>query len=141
MRISRCNGEGYHDPTSHAALSKIVKKKKPMKRGYRPLVYICSYLAGDIENNTQKARCYCRFAVRNGSIPLAPHLFFPQFMDDTVPAERSFEMFMNMVLLGKCDQMWVFGSRISTEMAAEIEKVEKRNMQIRYFKEKMEERL
>lgn len=139
MRISKCNGEGYYDPTSHVALSEIVKKKKSVKRAYRPLVYICSPFSGDTKDNTQKARRYSRFAVRNACIPLAPHLLFPQFMDDTVPTERAIALFMDMVLLGKCEQIWVFGSNISTGMAAEIEKAEKRNMPIRYFTEEMEE--
>lgn len=139
MGISRCNSEGYPDPTTYAALSGIRKEEKAAKRAYRPLVYICSPLSGDMEGNTEKARHYCRFAVHNGAIPLAPHLLFPQFMDDTKPAERSLAMFMDMVLLGKCDQLWVFGKAISEGMAAEIRKAEKRGMVIRYFTESMKE--
>lgn len=133
------NSEGYPDPTAHGALSKIRKEENAARRAYRPLVYICSPLSGDMEGNMEKARHYCRFAVRNGAIPLAPHLLFPQFMDDTKPAERSLAMFMDMVLLGKCDQLWVFGETISEGMAAEIEKAEKRGMMIRYFTESMKE--
>ena len=58
-------------------------------------------LAGDMDNNMEKARRYCKFAVRSGAIPLAPHLLFPQFMDDTNPDERALAMFMNMVLFGQ----------------------------------------
>ena len=89
MGISRYNSEGYSDPTSHAALSGIRKEERAAKRAYRPLVYICSPFAGDTEGNTQKARRYSRFAVRNGAIPFAPHLLFPQFLDDGKPAERA----------------------------------------------------
>ena len=39
----------------------------------------------------------------------------------------------------KCEQLWVFGGAISTGMAAEIEKAEKRDMVIRYFTEGCEE--
>ena len=139
MGIRKFNSEGYHDPTTYEALSNIRKEEKAAKRAYRPLVYICSLFAGDRDINTEKARHYCRFAVRNACIPLAPHLLFPQFMDDSVPAERSLAMFMGMVLLGRCEQVWVFGSTISTGMAAEIEKAEKRDMVIRYFTENCEE--
>lgn len=139
MGLRRCNGEGYYDPTTYEALSNIRKEEKAAKRAYRPLVYICSPFAGDTERNTEKARQYCRFAVRSACIPLAPHLLFPQFMDDTVAAERSLAMFMDMVLLGRCEQVWVFGSRISAGMAAEIEKAERRNMPVRYFTENCEE--
>lgn len=139
MGISKYNSEGYHDPTTYEALSNIEKEEKAAKRAYRPLVYICSPFAGDVENNVNMARVYSRFAVKNACIPLAPHLLFPQFMDDSVPAERSIALFMGMVLLGKCDQVWVFGGNISAGMAAEIEKAEKKNMVIRYFTEELEE--
>ena len=140
MGIGMYNSEGYHDPTSYAALSEIRREEKAAKRtAYRPLVYICSPFAGDMERNTQRARRYSRFAVRNGAIPFAPHLLFPQFLDDGKPAERAIDMFMGMVLLGKCEQLWVFGKTISTGMAAEIEKAEKRDMVIRYFTENCEE--
>lgn len=139
MGISKYNSEGYHDPTTYGALAKIEKEEKTARKTYRPLVYICSPFAGDVEGNTEKARRYSRFAVRNACIPLAPHLLFPQFMNDAVPAERSIALFMGMVLLGKCDQMWVFGRIISAGMAAEIEKAEKKNMLIRYFTEELEE--
>ena len=139
MGLRRCNGEGYYDPTTYEALLNIRKEEKAAKRAYRPLVYICSPFAGDTERNMEKARHYCRFAVRSACIPLAPHLLFPQFMDDAVAAERSLAMFMNMVLLCRCEQIWVFGSRISAGMAAEIEKAERRNMPVRYFTENCEE--
>lgn len=139
MGISRFNSEGYHDPTTYEALSEIRKEELAAKRAYRPLVYICSPLAGNIDGNMEKARHYCKFAVRSGAIPLAPHLLFPQFMDDTDFDERALAMFMNMVLLGKCDQLWVFGKTISEGMAAEIGKAEKRGMVIRYFNESMKE--
>lgn len=139
MGISKYNSEGYHDPTTYGALSKIEKEEKAAKKAYRPLVYICSPFAGDVENNVNMAKVYSRFAVRNACIPLAPHLLFPQFMDDSVPAERSIALFMGMVLLGKCEQVWVFGNTISKGMAAEIEKAKKKNMPIRYFTKELEE--
>nr|DAY58789.1 MAG TPA: CMP/hydroxymethyl CMP hydrolase [Caudoviricetes sp.] len=139
MGISKYNSEGYHDPTTYEALMKIEKEEKAAKRAYRPLVYICSPFAGDEERNMEKVRRYSRFAVRQACIPVAPHLLFPQFMDDSIPAERSIALFMGMVLLGKCEQVWVFGRTISAGMAAEIEKAEKKNMLIRYFTEELEE--
>ena len=139
MGISKYNSEGYPDPTTYGALSKIEKEEKAAKKAYRPLVYICSPFAGDVENNVNMARVYSRFAVRNACIPIAPHLLFPQFLNDSIPAERAIGMFMGMVLLGKCEQLWVFGSRVSAGMSAEIEKAEKKKMPVRYFTEELEE--
>lgn len=135
MTISKYNAEGYYDPTAHEALSKIEKQER--KAAYKPLVYICSPYSGNVEMNTINARIYCRYAINNNCIPLAPHLFFPQFMNDET--ERDLAMFMNMVLLGKCDELWVFGNVISKGMGQEIAKAEKRNMKIRYFEYELEE--
>lgn len=139
MGISKYNSEGYHDPTTYEALTKMEKEEKAVRKSYRPLVYICSPYAGDVELNVNMARVYSRFAVRNACIPLAPHLLYPQFMDDSDPAERSLALFMGMVLLCKCEQVWVFGDTISAGMAAEIEKAEKKNIPVRYFTEELEE--
>ena len=139
MGTGQYNSEGYHDPTACGALREIRREEKAARKAYRPLVYICSPFAGDVERNVRNARRYCRFAVESGAIPLAPHLLFPQFLDDGKPAERAAGMFAGLVLLGKCGQLWVFGKTISTGMAAEIGKADKRDMPIRYFTEDCEE--
>lgn len=134
MGVSRFNSEGYFDPTPHDALSNIEKEQR---RVWKPLVYVASPFAGDEAQNTENAIRYCRFAVDSGAIPLAPHLFLPRFMSET--AERDAAMFMNMVFLGKCEQLWVFGVKITDGMAAEIAKAKKRQMPIRYFTDTCEE--
>lgn len=133
MGISKFNSEGYYDPTAHEAVRNIEKEQKK----WRPLVYICSPYSGGVEQNTQKARYYSRFAVDQGAIPLTAHLLLPQFMSET--DERELALFMDMVLMGKCEQVWVFGETISPGMETEITKAKKRNMIIRYFTEKCEE--
>lgn len=128
---SKRNSEGYYDPTAYEALAKIEREAKA--HAFRPMVYICSPLSGNISANQRNARRYCRFAVDSGCIPLAPHLYFPQFMDDGDRAERDLALFMDIVLLSKCDQMWVFGSRISKGMSIEIEKAKRKGQLIRWF--------
>ncbi len=135
MAISKFNSEGYFDPTTYEALSKIEKEERAAR--YRPLVYICSPFSGDISGNIDRARRYSRFAVDAKAIPLAPHLLFPQFMDEST--ERELAVFMDMVLLGRCEQVWVFGSHISEGMAAEIEKAKRKQIRIRYFTEDCKE--
>ena len=94
---------------------------------------MCSPLSGDVERNAENARRYCRFAVDSGCIPLAPHLYFPQFMDDGSGAERDHALFMDIVLLSKCSELWVFGERISKGMSIEIEKAKRKGQPIRWF--------
>jgi len=135
--MDRRNSEGYSDPTAHKALSNIARETKQMQQQtkllFRPIVYICSPLAGEMERNQENARRYCRFAVAQGYIPIAPHLLLPQFLDDTNPAERELAMQMNMALLSKCAELWVFGDHISKGMAVEIGKAKRKKQPIRYF--------
>lgn len=133
MGISKYNSEGYADPTAHEAVRNIEKEQKK----WRPLVYICSPYSGDVVGNTEKARRYSRFAVDKGAIPLTAHLLLPQFMSEKT--ERDLALFMDMVLMSKCEEVWVFGKDITSGMAAEIAKAKKKNMTIRYFAENCKE--
>ena len=135
MTISKFNSAGYYDPTTYEALSKVEREEKAAR--YRPLVYICSPFSGDISGNIERAKKYSRYAVDSKAIPIAPHLLFPQFMDDD--AERELALFMDMVLLGKCEELWVFGGLVSEGMGAEIAKAKRKNMKICYFTEDCEE--
>ncbi len=110
---------------------------KKHRNTFRPLVYICSPYSGDTVANAQKARAFCRFAVDQGCIPLAPHLFLPQFMNEET--ERELAMFMDLVFMGKCSEVWVLSEYISEGMAYEIYKATRRKQPIRYFNSRFEE--
>jgi len=131
MSIDQYNAEGYHDPTAYAALSHVEKEAR--KTAHRPLVFICSPFAGDMEGNTKRAREYSRFAVSKDCIPIAPHLLFPQFLEETDPAGRELGISFGLVLQSMCREMWVFGDTVSKGMAVEIEKAGERGIPIRYF--------
>lgn len=135
--MSYKNEEGYSDPTAGAAIASVTRDEKA--KAYKPLVYICSPFSGDIEVNTENAKRYCRFAVDSNAIPLAPHLHYPSFMREDDPDERKLGLFFGIVLLGKCDQLWVFGDTVSAGMKAEMDKANRKNMIIRYFTTECEE--
>lgn len=138
MSIDKYNAEGYYDPTAYEAMS-IIEKEERALRAFRPLVYICSPYAGDIENNVKAAQGYSRFAVRKGYIPIAPHLLFPQFMNDADPKERKLALLFGNFLMSKCSEIWVFGEHISTGMEAEIKQARQKKYRLRFFKESCEE--
>lgn len=121
--------------TPTAGLTAAIKAEQAKQ--YKPVVYICSPYSGNIKLNTANARRYCRYAVDKGYIPLAPHLYFPQFISEET--EREMAMFMNYVLLTKCKELWVFGGKITAGMAEEIEKARQRSIRIRYFSEEIKE--
>ena len=87
-------------------------------------VYICSPCRGDYENNIQRAKEFSRAAVERGYIPITPHIYLTQFMDDTVPAERELGLSIGRELVLMCDELWAFGE--PTEgMRMEIEQAER----------------
>jgi len=98
MSIDKRNAEGYMDPTAYEAMS-LTEKEERALRAFRPIIYICSPYAGDIEKNVNAARGYSRFAVDKGFIPFAPHLLFPQFMNDTDPQERELGLFFALLYM------------------------------------------
>ena len=132
MNTNLYNAEGYADPTAYEALMNI-EREAQKTCSFRPVVYVCSPLSGDVEGNQEAARRYCRYAVDSGYVPIAPHLFFPQFMDDADEQERSLALFMDIVLLSKCAELWVFGETVSKGMSIEIEKAKRKCKPIRYF--------
>ena len=138
MGINKYNAEGYYDPTPFEAL-KAIETEAKRTRPFRPVVYVCSPLSGDIAGNQEKARRYCRFVVESGGVPIAPHLLFPQFMDDNNEEERNLALFMDIVLLSKCAELWVFGETISKGMSIEIEKALRKSKPIRYFSSDLKE--
>ena len=139
MNLDYQNGEGYPDPTAAEALANIQNSEKQALRAFRPIVYICSPYSGDVERNVAAARLYCRFAVDQGYIPIAPHLLFPQFLDDNRPDERELGLFFGNALMSKCAEVWVFGSRISAGMEAEIKRAKWKDYRLRYFTEECQE--
>jgi len=138
MSISKFNIEGYYDPTAYEALSLIEKEERAL-RAFRPIVYICSPFSGAVDENIAAAQRYSRFAVDKGYIPVAPHLLFPQFLDDNNPKERQLGLFFGTALMSKCAEVWVFGSTISAGMEAEIKRAKWKDYRLRYFTENCEE--
>lgn len=96
MRISKYNHEGYPDPTTHDALVNIEKEKRaarlaalPRSPTFRPIVFICSPYADDPLNNERRAIRYCRFAVRQGYIPIAHTSISHDFWTNAIPPTGS----------------------------------------------------
>ena len=132
MGVMYKNPEGYPDPVPYQAISNMNKEQKR----YRPMVYICSAYSGDVEGNVIKARKYSRYAVDEGVIPIAPHLLLPQFMEEET--ERNLAMFMDIAILSKCRELWVFGEP-TAGMEKEIAYAERKQMTIKYFNEECKE--
>lgn len=85
------------------------------------MIYVCSPCRGDYENNLRKAREYSRVLAEWGYMPITPHIYFTQFLDDSNPCDREKGMRYGMKLLLMCDELWAFGLDHPSEgMAEEI---------------------
>ena len=94
----------------------------------KKLIYICSPCRGNdgnYEHNIEMAQYYCRTVMHMfpNLLPIAPHVYFTQFLDDSDPCERRMGMIAGMELLEQCSEVWVFGmENPSAGMKKEIAK-------------------
>lgn len=80
----------------------------------KKLIYICSPCRGNdgnYEHNIEMAQYYCRTVMHMfpNLLPIAPHVYFTQFLDDSDPCERRMGIVAGMELLEQCSEVWVFG--------------------------------
>lgn len=97
------------------------------------LAYICSPCRGDYEKNIIKAQEYCREAMNDGLLPLAPHVYFTQFVDDSNPEERKLGLRCGLQLLRYCQLIRVYGCEVSAGMYDEIQLAGVLDIEIQVF--------
>lgn len=95
-------------------------------------IYIISRYAAESKRerrfNEKVARHYCRQIMQEGNRPVAPHLFYPQFSDDSKPAERAAGLDLALADLDECDSflLVIIDGVISSGMRGEIEHLSRR---------------
>jgi len=115
------------------ALCAIGSKEPPAPTAGR-VVYIASPYKGDMKRNLRKAAKYTAAAIKQGKIPIAPHLFYSAVLDDTDAQERQTGMSIGIDLLTICSELWAFG-KPSEGMAKEIEIAKQLNIPVIYYSE------
>ena len=110
-----------------------------LEHGDRPMVFICSPYAGCVKANVHNARMYSRFVFLCGCMPITPHLMYPRFLEDKDTKERDAGIQMGLILLDFCNEIWVFGQRISNGMRREIAYAESHGILVRYFSDTCQE--
>lgn len=86
------------------------------------LVYICSPYRGEVERNLEYARELTRKALDCGFVPVTPHLYLTQVVNEDDPAERDTGMAAGRSLLAQCSYILI-GSKygLSEGMLGEID--------------------
>ena len=95
------------------------------------MIFVSSPYAGDVEKNIEFAKQACQYVITTGNAFFCPHLLYPQVLDDADPEERSLGMEMAKQFLSVCDEIWVFGDRISRGMFEEIEYARKNDISLK----------
>lgn len=97
-------------------------------------VFICSRYAGDIDHNVDMAKKLCRFAIDLGYVPFAPHLLYPQFLDDVLDEDRRAGIACGHAFMETCAEVWVFqGDGVSEGMEADRLYAQKKDILTRYI--------
>jgi hypothetical protein len=97
-------------------------------------VFICSPFAGDLERNLGVARRLCTLALSQGHAPIAPHLLYPQVLDDSDPSSRAVGLRAGFEFLRVCGEVWAFRSYgLSNGMLQELSLAIGQGIPIRYF--------
>ena len=114
--------------------------QKPTFAG-KKLIYICSPLRpqssdpdeADMElfENLFRARNACELVKNLGAIPVCPHLYFPQFLDDELPEERELGMQLALAALRRCHAVYVFSEHITPGMVREIAEAARRDIPVK----------
>jgi Txe/YoeB family toxin of Txe-Axe toxin-antitoxin module len=105
------------------------------------LVYVCSPVRGDVDENLKKANRYCEYVSGCGHIPIAPHLAWQGFLPEN-PENREKALMMGLKLIEYCSEVWVCGDEISQGMQGEIDVAEKIKKPVMYvLQERVDENL
>lgn len=97
-------------------------------------IYIISrYRAEDAEElefNKKVARHFCREIIEEGNVPVAPHLYYTQFLDDSYPEDRKGGLYLGIRDLRESKEflLVVVDGVISEGMKGEIEEVARLGM-------------
>lgn len=115
----------YHFDNIHGIMNKRIERMTSnMKR-----IFICSRLRGrnqkELDKHIEQARIFSKYIInKNYGAPFAPHLFYPQFLDDTVDFERKMGIDSGYAYLVVSDALFAFideSEIVSEGMRSEIQ--------------------
>lgn len=84
-------------------------------------IYICSPYKGNVVENVENAKRYSQWVCKLGYLPICVHIYLNEatgLCEEKGDREELLRLGREMV--GLCDEIWVFGDRISRGMKQEI---------------------
>ena len=98
-------------------------------------IFVCSPFGGK-QVNIDRAKEYCKFVLSKDAAPFAPHLLFPQMLDDSKEEDRRKGIACGLEYLSMCDEIWIFipeGEQLSDGMKMETIAASRANVLIDYM--------
>lgn len=103
-------------------------------------VFICSRYAGstdaEIRDNKELVLKVCRYVALAGGEPLAPHAYYPRFLDDWSTQEREMGIKLGHVWMERCKALFVvdvYGWIRSDGMIADVEEAKRLGLPVFEF--------
>jgi len=97
----------------------------------RPVVYVCHPYAGNPTENIAAVRQICRELADDGLLPIGPHIYLPQFVDEGT--EREVALSMCTQLVERCDELRVYGTQVAAGMFREIDHAARVGVPVRWM--------
>ncbi len=132
---------GLERPSPHRALADArcsleiarrlahrMRKATPVGRLKR--VYVCHPFSDGPAANIGRVQRISRALIAEGVLPIAPHLYLPQLVDEATQRERALNLCVE--LLSTCDEVRVFGGRITPGMERELQYAAKHGIPVRF---------
>jgi DNA polymerase-3 subunit epsilon len=116
----------------HYIAAELVRRRR-LERSRLRRVYVCHPFADDPTGNVERVRGISRQLVALGVMPVAPHLYLPQLLDEGSERERALSLCLELV--DTCDEVRVFGGRVTAGMKRELEYAKTRGIPVRFATE------
>ena len=107
----------------HYCAAELVRLKRPKApRIRRRRVYVCHPYRDNPAANVERIVGLCRALTDSGFMPVAPQLYLPAFLDEDTQRDEALALCLE--LLAACDELRVYGERITAGMRLELEHAE-----------------
>lgn len=89
----------------------------------------------EMQRNIRLAQRICKQVLEDGDIPYAPHLLFPQFLDDADARQRAAGICAGIAMLRRCDILVFSGRSVTDGMVQEMNAASDLGIPIVYLKD------
>ncbi|MFP2958470.1 exonuclease domain-containing protein [Myxococcus sp. 1LA] len=127
-------GEAYAEVLDglHYRTAELVRHRR-LEAGRRRRVYVCHPFASDPAGNIERVRAISQFLLDDGVLPIAPHLYLPQLVDEATGREQALALCLE--LLATCDEVRVFGELVTEGMERELREAKRLGIPARFVRE------